>query len=59
MALISVVLIIALVVPLVAAFAILVHPPLFNDLRPYLIPLAAVGLVSTAASYWWLWGRDR
>lgn len=39
--------------------AVLVHPPLFPALRPWWPPLAAVGLVSTAAGYWLLWGRDR
>ena len=39
--------------------AVLVHPPLFSDLRPWWPPLAAVGLLSTAAGYWLLWGRGR
>lgn len=39
--------------------AVLVHPPLFADLRPWWPPLAAVGLLSTAAGYWLLWGRGR
>ena len=39
--------------------AVLVHPPLFPLLRPWWPPLAAVGLISTAAGYWLLWGRSR
>ena len=39
--------------------AVLVHPPLFSDLRPWWPPLAAIGLLSTAAGYWLLWGRSR
>lgn len=39
--------------------AVLVHPPLFSDLRPWWPPLAAIGLLSTAAGYWLLWGRAR
>ena len=39
--------------------AVLVHPPLFSTLRPWWPPLAAVGLLSTAAGYWLLWGRGR
>ncbi len=39
--------------------AVLVHPPLFSDLRPWWPPLAAIGLLSTAAGYWLLWGRGR
>ena len=39
--------------------AVLVHPPLFAELRPWWPPLAAVGLISTAAGYWLLWGRER
>jgi len=39
--------------------AVLVHPPLFSELRPWWPPLAAVGLLSTAAGYWLLWGRGR
>lgn len=59
MALISAVIVTALAIPLVTAFAILVHPPLFNEVRPFLIPLAAIGLLSTAAGYWLLWRRGR
>lgn len=39
--------------------AVLVHPPLFPELRPWWPLLAAVGLLSTAAGYWFLWGRSR
>ena len=39
--------------------AVLVHPPLFAELRPWWPPLAAIGLLSTAAGYWLLWGRGR
>jgi len=39
--------------------AVLVQPALFADLRPWWPPLAAVGLASTAAGYWLLWGRGR
>ena len=35
--------------------AVLVHPPLFTDLRAWLVPLAAVGLLATAAGGWFLW----
>ncbi len=38
--------------------AVLVHPPLFAELRPWWPPLAAVGLLSTATGYWLLWGRQ-
>ena len=48
-----------LLVALGVAAAVLVHPPLFADLRPWWPPLAAIGLISTAASYWLLWGRGR
>ena len=48
-----------LLVALAAGAAVLAHPPLFADLRPWWPPLAAVGLVSTAAGYWLLWGRGR
>ncbi|MDE2967117.1 MAG: hypothetical protein OXS30_06480 [Chloroflexota bacterium] len=44
---------------LVVGAAVLVHPPLFSTLRPWWPPLAAVGLLSTAAGYWLLWGRSR
>lgn len=39
--------------------AVMVYPPLFSDLRPWWPPLAAIGLLSTAAGYWLLWGRRR
>ncbi len=42
-----------------AGAAVLAHPPLFAALRPWWPPLAAVGLLSTAAGYWLLWGRGR
>lgn len=58
MALISAVIVTALAVPLVIAFAILVHPPLFNEVRPFLIPLAAIGLIATALGAWLIWWRD-
>lgn len=48
-----------LLVALGAGAAVLAHPPLFADLRPWWPPLAAIGLVSTAAGYWLLWGRGR
>ena len=38
--------------------AVLVHPPLFSDLRPWWPLLAGIGLASTAAGYWLLWGRN-
>ncbi len=43
-----------LLVALGAGAAVLAHPPLFAALRPWWPPLAAVGLLSTAASYWLL-----
>ncbi len=42
-----------------AGAAVLAQPSLFADLRPWWPPLAAVGLLSTAAGYWLLWGRGR
>ena len=39
--------------------AVMVHPSLFPLLRPWWPPLAAIGLLSTVAGYWLLWGRDR
>ena len=48
-----------LMLVLAVGAAVLVHPPLFSDLRPWWPPLAAVGLLSTAAGYWLLWGRTR
>ena len=48
-----------LLAALAAGMAVLVHPPLFASLRPWWPPLAAVGLLSTAAGYWLLWGRAR
>lgn len=48
-----------LLIALGAGAAVLAHPPLFAELRPWWPPLAAVGLVSTAAGYWLLWGRSR
>ena len=50
---------IGLTVALGVGAAVLVHPPLFGTLRPWWPPLAAVGLLSTAAGYWLLWGRSR
>ncbi len=47
-----------LAVSLGAGAAVLVHPPLFGDLRPWWPALAAIGLCSTAAGYWLLWGRN-
>ena len=44
---------------LTVGLAVLVHPPLFPLLRPWWPPLAVVGLLSTAAGYWLLWGRAR
>lgn len=46
-----------LLAALAVGAAVLVHPPLFSELRPWWPPLAAVGLISTAAGYWLLWGR--
>ena len=46
-----------LAVSLGAGAAVLVHPPLFSDFRPWWPLLAGVGLASTAAGYWLLWGR--
>ncbi len=48
---------IGLLTALAMGAAVLVHPPLFGALRPCWPPLAAVGLASTAAGYWLLWGR--
>lgn len=48
-----------LLAALAVGAAVLVHPPLFSDLRPWWPPLAAIGLLSTAAGYWLLWGRKR
>ncbi len=48
-----------LLAALAVSAAVLVHPPLFAELRPWWPPLAAVGLLSTAAGYWFLWGRAR
>ena len=48
-----------LAVALAAGAAVLVHPPLFPELRPWWPPLAAIGRASTAAGYWLLWGRER
>ena len=48
-----------LLAALAAGAAVLAHPPLFAELRPWWPPLAAVGLLSTAAGYWFLWGRTR
>lgn len=50
---------VGLLTALAAGAAVLVHPPLFPDLRPWWPPLAAIGLLSTAAGYWLLWGRQR
>ncbi len=46
-----------LLIALTAGAAVLVHPPLLVELRPWWPFLAAVGLLSTAAGYWLLWGR--
>ena len=48
----------ALVVPLATAFGVLVHPPLFDHVRAFLIPLAVAGLLATAAGAWLLWWRS-
>ena len=48
-----------LLIALGSGAAVLAHPPLFAELRPWWPPLAAVGLLSTAAGYWLLWGRGR
>ena len=48
-----------LVTALGVGAAVMVHPPLFPLLRPWWPPLAAIGLLSTVAGYWLLWGRDR
>ncbi|MXX31959.1 MAG: hypothetical protein F4Y69_10145 [Chloroflexi bacterium] len=50
---------VGLLVALGSGAAVLAHPPLFAELRPWWPPLAAVGLLSTAAGYWLLWGRGR
>jgi hypothetical protein len=50
---------VGLLAALAVGAAVLVHPPLIADLRPWWPPLAAVGLISTAAGYWLLWGRAR
>ena len=46
-----------LVVTLGVAFAIVADPGLFETFRPVMIPLAAVGLASTAATTYFLWFR--
>ena len=46
-----------LLAALAVGAAVLVHPPLFTDLRAWLVPLAAVGLLATAAGGWFLWRR--
>ncbi len=48
-----------LAVALGVGAAVLAHPPLLPTLRPWWPPLAAIGLLSTAAGYWLLWGRER
>ena len=50
---------IGLLTALGAGIAVLAEPGLFAALRPWWPPLAAVGLISTAAGYWVLWGRER
>ena len=50
---------VCLLAALAVGAAVLVHPPLIADLRPWWPPLAAVGVISTAAGYWLLWGRAR
>ncbi|MYB21767.1 MAG: hypothetical protein F4Y29_04455 [Chloroflexi bacterium] len=39
--------------------AVLPHPPLCPALRPWGPRGGGVGLLSTAAGYWLLWGRGR
>ena len=39
------------------AFAIVADPGLFETFRPAMIPLAAIGLASTAATTYFLWFR--
>ncbi len=46
-----------LLVTLAVAFAIVVDPGLFETFRPAMIPLAAVGLLSTLATTYFLWFR--
>lgn len=48
-----------LVVVLAIGLAVIVSPPLIDDLRGYLPLLAALGLVSTAGGFWYLWWRPR
>ena len=48
-----------LLAALVVGAAVLVHPRLISELRPWWPPLVAVGLISTATGYWLLWGRGR
>ena len=48
-----------LLVALGSGAVVLAHPPLFAELRPWWPLLAAIGLLSTAAGYWLLWGRGR
>ena len=42
---------------LAVAAVVLVDPGLVDDLVPYWPPLSVVGLLSTAAGFWWLWRR--
>lgn len=46
-----------LLVTLGVAFAIVADPGLFETFRPAMIPLAAIGLASTAATTYFLWFR--
>jgi hypothetical protein len=48
-----------LLASLAAGAAVMIHPPLFSALRPWWPLLATVGLLSTVAGYWLLWGRGR
>lgn len=48
-----------LLIALGVGAAVMVDPQLFVSVRPWWPPLAAVGLLSTAAGYWLLWGRER
>ena len=50
---------VGLIASLAVGAAVLVHPPLFSELRPWWPPLAVIGLCSITASYWLLWARER
>jgi hypothetical protein len=44
---------------LAVGFAVIVSPPLIDDLRGYLPLLVTIGFASTAGGFWYLWWRPR